>query len=169
MLAIQQLKAAGVPVQYQIIGDGPERQRILYTIQDLGLQDCTQLLGRQPPTAVRELLQQADAFLLASLSEGIANVVLEAMACGLPVVTTDCGGMREAVTDGVEGFVTPVRDPNAMAQALEKLWRDPVCAVKWETEDDNVSAASFLLRDKSTSSLNFFKNWPSLRSIGIRH
>ncbi len=125
LLAIQQLKAAGIPVRYQVIGDGPERQRILYTIQDLGLQDCVQLLGKQPVNAVRDTLQQADAFLLSSLSEGIANVVLEAMACELPVVTTNCGGMREAVKDGVEGFVTPMRDPNAMAQALEKLWRDP--------------------------------------------
>jgi glycosyltransferase involved in cell wall biosynthesis len=70
---------------------------------------------------VRRVLQGADAFLLSSLSEGISNAVLEAMACGLPVVTTDCGGMREAVTDGVEGFLTPLYDPGAMAGALEKL------------------------------------------------
>lgn len=129
LLAIKQLKVAGVPVRYQVIGDGPGRQRILYTIQDLGLQDCVQLLGKLPANAVRDILQQADVFLLASLSEGIANVVLEAMACELPVVITDCGGMREAVTDGVEGFVTPVRDPNTLAQALEKLWRDPALRI----------------------------------------
>jgi len=64
-------------------------------------------------------------FLLSSLSEGISNAALEAMACGLPVVTTDCGGMREAVTDGIEGFVVPVRDPEAMAEALLRLWKDP--------------------------------------------
>ncbi len=125
LLAIQLLKSEGIPIQYHIIGDGPERHRVLFAISDLELQDCVQLLGRQPATVVRDTLQQADAFLLTSLSEGIANVVLEAMACGLPVVTTDCGGMREAVTDGVDGFVTPVRDPYYIAQALEKLWRDP--------------------------------------------
>jgi glycosyltransferase involved in cell wall biosynthesis len=47
------------------------------------------------------------------------------MACGLPVVVTDCGGMREAVTDGVEGFVVPKRDPAGMARALTRLWGDP--------------------------------------------
>jgi glycosyltransferase involved in cell wall biosynthesis len=66
----------------------------------------------------------ADVFLLASLSEGISNAVLEAMACGITVVTTNCGGMAEAVTDGIEGFVVPVRDPCSMAHRLEKLATD---------------------------------------------
>jgi len=47
------------------------------------------------------------------------------MSCGLPVVTSDCGGVREAVTDGEEGFVIPVRDPQSMAAALEILAHDP--------------------------------------------
>ena len=63
-------------------------------------------------------------FLLSSVSEGISNAALEAMACGLPLVTTDCGGMREAVRDGIDGFVVPLRDPRAMAAALARLARD---------------------------------------------
>ncbi len=125
LLAIRYLVDQGVPVQFDIIGDGPERQRLLYTIHDLELQNHVRLLGRISPEQVREQLQQSDVFLLSSLSEGISNAVLEAMACGLPVVTTDCGGMREAVTDGVEGFVVPVRDSEAMAQALLQLWKEP--------------------------------------------
>jgi len=122
--AVRMLKQRGVNVQFDIIGDGPERQRVLYTIHDLGLQNCVRLHGRLRPEEVLLRLQQADAFLLSSLSEGISNAVLEAMACCLPVVTTDCGGMREAVTDGVEGFVVPVRDAQAMAGVLLKLTRD---------------------------------------------
>jgi len=123
--AVRRLKDQGVPVKYTIIGDGPERQRVRYTIQDLGLEEQVTLSGRQPPEEVRNALQQADAFLLSSLSEGISNAVLEAMSCGLPVVTTDCGGMREAVTDGVEGFVVPVRDLDAITVSLSALWRSP--------------------------------------------
>ena len=63
-------------------------------------------------------------FVLSSLSEGISNAALEAMACGLPVVTTDCGGMREAIRDGVEGFVVPMRDPDAIAVALVRVASD---------------------------------------------
>jgi glycosyltransferase involved in cell wall biosynthesis len=122
--AIRLLKDRGVHVQFDIIGDGPDRQRVLYTVRDLGLQDCVQLHGRVGSKAVLSQLQQADTFLLSSLSEGISNAVLEAMACGIPVVTTDCGGMREAVTDGVEGFLVPVRDAEAMAVALQRLAGD---------------------------------------------
>lgn len=125
LLSIRQLKALGVPVRYQIIGQGPEDQHLRYTIHDLGLEQQVELLGVQPPEAVRARLQVADVFLLCSLSEGISNAALEAMACALPVATTDCGGMREAVSDGVEGFVVPLRQPQAMGQALQMLWRDP--------------------------------------------
>lgn len=123
--AIRLLVDQDLPIKYTIIGDGPERMRVLYTIDDLNLSAYVHLPGRLPPEKVRDYVQQADVFLLSSLSEGISNAALEAMACGLPVVTTDCGGMREAVTDGVEGLVVPVRDPAAMAAALARLAGDP--------------------------------------------
>jgi glycosyltransferase involved in cell wall biosynthesis len=122
--AIRLLKDRGVQVQFDIIGDGPDRQRVLYTVQDLELQDCVRLHGQLDPQLVLTHLQLADAFLLSSLSEGLSNAVLEAMACGIPVVTTDCGGMREAVTDGVEGFVVPLRNAEALAKALQVLAGD---------------------------------------------
>jgi len=130
LLAIRKLVDMGIAVRFDIIGDGPERQRILYTMDDLGLKEHIRLLGQLTPADVRDHLQQADIFLLSSLSEGISNAVLEAMACGLPVVTTDCGGMREAVTDGVEGFVVPVRSPEAIAEALGTLVRNPTLREK---------------------------------------
>jgi colanic acid/amylovoran biosynthesis glycosyltransferase len=111
----------GVDARLEIIGDGPERERVLYTALDLGIEDCVKVLGALPPSRVRDRLQQADVFVLSSLSEGISNAVLEAMACGLPIITTDCGGMREAVDDGVEGLVIPTRDARATADALRKL------------------------------------------------
>lgn len=123
--AIRRLVDKSLPVRYEIIGDGPERQRILYTIHDLGLTEYVRLVGRLSPPQVRNRLQQADAFLLPSLSEGIANVALEAMACALPVVSTDCGGMREAITHGQEGFIVPTRDADALAEALMTLANAP--------------------------------------------
>lgn len=123
--AIHKLVWMGVPVECVIIGNGPEQARLRFAIEDLGLSGKVYLLGKRSPEQVREILQNSDVFLLSSLSEGISNAVLEAMACSLPVVTTDCGGMREAVTDGVEGCVVPVRDPQAIAQVLFDLWRKP--------------------------------------------
>jgi colanic acid/amylovoran biosynthesis glycosyltransferase len=122
--SIRHLVDQGIAVQFDLIGEGPERQRILYTIHDLGLEGRVHLHGRLSPEEVRDKLQQADAFLLSSLSEGISNAALEAMACGLPVVTTDCGGMREAIRTNVEGIIVPVRESKEMSQALATLWDD---------------------------------------------
>ena len=110
--AVQQLQQAQLDFELNIIGEGVERQRLLFTIADLGLASRVHLLGKLKPAHVLDWLQRSDVFVLSSLSEGISNAVLEAMSCGLPVVTTACGGMREAVSDGVEGFLVPsaIRD-----------------------------------------------------------
>jgi glycosyltransferase involved in cell wall biosynthesis len=122
--AVRRVVDAGVPVTFSIIGDGPERQRLLFAIDDLGLQDHVRALGRLAPTAVRDELRRSDIFVLPSLTEGLSNAGIEAMGCGLPVVMTDCGGARESVTHGVEGFIVPLWDPAAMGDALLLLARD---------------------------------------------
>lgn len=124
LLALRSLVEGGIDVHFDVVGEGRQRQRVEYTLRDLGLRGRVTLHGRLPEDRIARLLPTADAFLLASLSEGISNAVLEAMSCGLPVVTTDCGGMREVVDDGVHGLVVPVRDPAAIASALERLARD---------------------------------------------
>jgi glycosyltransferase involved in cell wall biosynthesis len=69
-------------------------------------------------------MRRSDIFLLPSLTEGLSNAGVEAMGCGLPVVMTDCGGAREGVTHGVEGFIVPLWDPVAMGEALLLLARE---------------------------------------------
>ena len=122
--AMRKLADRGVALQFDIVGEGSDRQRLLFTIHDLGLEKMVTLHGSLNEDAVLRLLQNTDAFLLSSLSEGISNAVLEAMACGLPVVSTDCGGMAEAMTNGTEGFLVPVRDPEGMTTALAHLAAD---------------------------------------------
>lgn len=127
LMAVRKLLDAGLKVKFQWIGGGSkaDQQRLLYTIHDLGLVDIMELPGKQSPEQVRDSLQQADVFLLSSVSEGISNAALEAMSCGIPVVTSDCGGMREVITNGMDGFITPLRDPAAMAEAMCRLATHP--------------------------------------------
>lgn len=125
LLAVRELVDAGHSVHYRIIGGGPEEGRLRFAIHDLGLGDHVTLAGRQSADAVRRALEQADVYVLPSISEGISNAALEAMAMQLPVVTTDVGGMTEAIEHGREGLVVPSRAPAALARAIASLLGDP--------------------------------------------
>lgn len=123
--AVHRARALGVDVELDIIGEGPDRQHLEFVIDDLGLAGRVRLLGRLSADRVARTLGEADVFLHTSSSEGISNAVLEAMASGVAVITTDAGGMTEAVRDGVDGIVVPVRDPDAAARALFALASEP--------------------------------------------
>ena len=72
--------------------------------------------------------------------------MLEAMSCGLPVVTTECGGMGEAVTDGIEGFVVPVRDSGAMSVALRTVASDSELRARMGAAARQTIVSNFSLR-----------------------
>jgi colanic acid/amylovoran biosynthesis glycosyltransferase len=131
--ALALLVQRGIGARLDIAGPEPhgdhgfpsDLERIEHTIVDLGLEDRVRLHGRIASSEVRGLLREADVLLHSSLSEGIPTVALEAMACGVPVVTTDCGGVREVVRDGVDGLVVPPRDAAALAAALRQVAENP--------------------------------------------
>lgn len=103
-------------VKFVLVGDGPLRAELTKKIQDKGVEDHFVLLGFRQD--VPELLPLFDVFTLPSLYEGLPNVVLEAMACGLPVVATPVDGTKEAVIDQETGFLVPVGDTKQLAEKL---------------------------------------------------
>jgi glycosyltransferase involved in cell wall biosynthesis len=106
-----------------IAGDGPERERLQRLVAGV---DGVNLLGSRGD--VPDLLAACDAFALLSDAEALPMSILEAMALGRPVVTSDVGGAGEAVVDGETGIVIPPGDPAAGAAALAKLAADPASA-----------------------------------------
>jgi glycosyltransferase involved in cell wall biosynthesis len=122
--ALAPVVATGRDVEYRIVGDGDQLEKLSFVIDQLGLGGTVRLLGARSQAEVRDLLVWADAFVLSSLSEGISNAVLEAMASGLAVVSTDCGGMPEVISDGTDGLLVPVGDHRALRGALERLADD---------------------------------------------
>ena len=118
------LRARWPGLQYLVVGgasgEGDWRQRLEEQVDRLGLRDCVHFLGTIEPARLNGPLSAADVFVLATRNEGWANVLLEAMACGLPVVATDVGGNREVVADPRLGRVVPFGDANALADAIDR-------------------------------------------------
>jgi glycosyltransferase involved in cell wall biosynthesis len=104
-------------VDLLILGEGAQRAALEALIRELGLQDCVTLAGFAPnPQAY---LRQADLMVLSSVGEGLPTVLIEALACGVPVVSTDCPtGPREILWDGRFGDLAPVGDSDALALAV---------------------------------------------------
>ena len=99
-----------------LVGDGPLRAALAQRILDAGLQDCAWLPG--PRSDVAPVMRSFSLFALSSIAEGTPVTMLEAMASGLPVVSTAVGGIPDLVQDGVSGALVPPGDPQALAHAL---------------------------------------------------
>jgi glycosyltransferase involved in cell wall biosynthesis len=110
-----------------IVGEGPERAALEARIRQLGLDDAVRLIGfQQNPYAY---MAAADVFVLSSIYEGFGNVIVEAMAAGVPVVATDCpSGPGEIIHDGEDGLLVPPADPAALAAALLRVLDDRALA-----------------------------------------
>lgn len=98
--------------------EGNNRQFLEEKTKELGLEEHVRFLGALPSEQLKKPLSAADVFVLATANEGWANVFLEAMACGLPVVTTDVGGNREVVCDEKLGIIVPFGEPQKLRDAI---------------------------------------------------
>lgn len=121
--AIVRLQSQFPDVKTLVVGDGALLRPMEEKAQALGLSDAVVFTGIRRD--VPEILALLDVFVLPSLWEGLPIALLEAMAAGLPVVATRVGGVPEVVEDGVTGLLVPPRDPDALAEAITRLLRDP--------------------------------------------
>lgn len=109
--------------QLLLIGDGPLRAQVARQIGALGLGGAVRLVGNL--ANIETVLPALDVAVLASSTEGMSNAILEAMACGLPVVATAVGGNLELVQHQVSGLLVPAREPDRLADALRTLAQAP--------------------------------------------
>lgn len=124
------LKASGVEFSARIVGDGPLRPKLEKLAGHLGLADRVTFVGHVPHHEVWDHMDWADVLLHTGVvapsgdQDGLPNVIGEAMAAGVPVVTSPTAGTTEAVTDGVTGVVLPVDRPEAWVSALRRISTD---------------------------------------------
>ncbi|MCC7596239.1 glycosyltransferase [Janthinobacterium sp. FW305-129] len=108
-----------------LAGGGPQRAALARLARSLGVDAAVRFAGPVDNAAMPALYQASDIVLNPSLADNMPNSVLEALACGVPVVSTNVGGIPALLQDGVTALLVPPGDPAAMAQAIVALLRDP--------------------------------------------
>jgi glycosyltransferase involved in cell wall biosynthesis len=128
--ACAKLRDNNVKFRFEIAGDGPQRQDIENLIERLDLADRIKLLGAIPNDQLTELYSRASVFLMPCVKtpdgdmDGIPVAMMEAMACEVPVVSTNISGIPELVEDGITGRLAVEKDVDALAEILQELLGD---------------------------------------------
>lgn len=122
-LLIQAVAGIKSPCLLIIAGDGPEKENLENLAKILGVENKVVLLGRLEKTQLINFYQESSIFCMSSYNEGMSNAMLEAIACGLPIVTTQVGGAAELVKGN--GTIVPCGDSFALQAALETLLENP--------------------------------------------
>ena len=133
-------RTLGRPARLTIIGDGPSRAALEAQAEGLrgaGSNSEVRFLGWLDPAELPAAYQSASLLLLPSYVEGHSNVILEALAAGVPCVASDVPGIRETMTDGREGILVPAKDPDALARAAARILSD---AETWRSMSRNAQA-----------------------------
>ncbi|MDD5083575.1 MAG: glycosyltransferase family 4 protein [Candidatus Moranbacteria bacterium] len=108
----------------KVIGEGNAKARLEQLVSEYGLESQVTFVGRIPREETLRYYQEADMFVLPSLNEGMSNAMLEALSCGLPIITTRTGGAEELVQEGENGLLIRKRDAKDVARALRMLAQD---------------------------------------------
>ena len=152
------LRARGVAFECAIVGGGPLERELQAQIDAAQLGEIVKLLGPRPQTEVRRLLAEAQLFVLACVvetgggSDNLPTVIMEAMACGTPVISTRVAGVPEMVDDGEAGLLAPPHDPPALAAAMEKFLHNPELAAGCAARARRVATEKFSI-EKSARDL----------------
>jgi glycosyltransferase involved in cell wall biosynthesis len=107
---------------FLIIGDGSQRKNLENLVKKLNLQEKVKFLGQIPNKEIPQYLAQADCFVLPSLKEGFGIAILEAQAAGVPVIGTRVGGIVDIIEDGKTGLLAEPKNPQALAEAIDKIY-----------------------------------------------
>jgi colanic acid/amylovoran biosynthesis glycosyltransferase len=125
------LKATHPNVLLTVVGDGPDRAQLEQMTAQLGLTENVNFVGYQSQAKVRQYMQETDVFVLPSFAEGVPVSLMEALAAGVPVVTTQIAGVSELVEDGISGYLVPPGNTALLAERIAALLANPQLRVQF--------------------------------------
>jgi colanic acid/amylovoran biosynthesis glycosyltransferase len=151
--ACAQLRERGVRFACDIVGEGPLNDSLQSQIAAADLRDCVRLLGPRSQKEVRQILAASDLFVLACQqdsdggSDNLPTVIVEAMFTGLPCISTTIAGVPEMIADGQTGLLVPPRAAGELAEAMERVLRDPALAGRLGAKGREFADAHFAIQN----------------------
>jgi glycosyltransferase involved in cell wall biosynthesis len=155
----------------QIVGLGPLEDSLKERVATLGLQDCVLITGPRTEGEIRDLLARSRLFVLPCVNaadgavDNLPTVIMEAMAAGLPVVSTSVAGVPEMVIDGKTGFVVPEKDPAALAERMARLLEEETLAREMGGAGREMCGGLFAGERTSSALLEVFRSHGAVRGI----
>jgi glycosyltransferase involved in cell wall biosynthesis len=134
-----------------LVGDGEERDYLENLTDHLVIRDCVDFVGKVSHECISDFMRQSDVFVLPSLSESFGIVNLEAMACRLPIVATNAGGIPDLIENGINGYLVPPENFQEMANKIMVILKDPILA--YTLSENNYKKAQAYSWEKITEKL----------------
>jgi colanic acid/amylovoran biosynthesis glycosyltransferase len=153
--ASQLLHEKGIKHTLTFVGNGPDLDHLKKLAADFGIADKISFPGGMNPEGVRSAYAKADIFVLPSLAEGVPVVLMEAMASGVPVISTAITGIPELIESGKEGILVPPSDPVLLAAAIQKIIKEP----------EKSRTMTLKARQKVLADYNLKKNGPGMAHL----
>lgn len=145
---IKLLKSRGVPVRYDLYGDGPDTGQLYYLIDKYNLSDCVFHCGKVENKELKAIMPRYDFFLQLSHSESLGISVVEAQACGIPVIVSDSDGLPESIIHGKTGFNFKPYDIENATKHLLNLWENPEVYYSFSKEAIKFVESKFTISDE---------------------
>ncbi len=159
-LGLQALKIVrdlGYDCTLDLVGDGTDMARLRYAAMDLNIQNAVRFHGALNSSKTMEHIASSGCLILTSIHEGVANVVLEAMALGVAVISTDCGGMNEVIVSGYNGLLVPRHSAQAIADAMMHMIQNPLHAKSMAYHGRLTFLRRFTIEKSTRSWIEFYQ------------
>ena len=145
---IKNLYEKGLPVEYNIYGDGPDTGQLLFLIDKYNLHNCVKYYGKVTNSLLKKQILNYDFLLQLSHSEAFPTSVIEAQSFGIPVVVANSGGLKDAIIPNGSGYYIDANDIISGAEYIESLWKQPELYKKFSEEAINFAQSNFAVENE---------------------
>ncbi|MCP2605211.1 glycosyltransferase, partial [Candidatus Aminicenantes bacterium AH-873-B07] len=164
--ASQIIKNKTDKIKIIIVGEGPLKMELTRKVMKLNTGNVVFFLGFRKD--IPQILNSLNLFVLSSYLEGLGSSILDAMACKLPVVATCTGGIPEAVKDGITGILVPPRNPEALAEAILKLYNNRKLAKEMGERGYKLVQEKFSIKSMVDKTLEFYRKLAVQKDIDLK-